>query len=403
MHGARNQFSAALLPRASLQQPQMQLGTAQDAGAMRGIDFVSMRIAGLPVSTEQLVGTPGRALEAAMLAQQPVRLMSLAGVLGCCDSGLRAALDFARQRDSGRCKLIEESPIRQRLSSAYAHLALADLVAQTAARQLSFFPANFAHTVAAAKLLVCEATSHTLEHGATVLGTRAWLTQGHFDGMFEKARRDHAMIRVIDSSEHGHRKALAMHLPLLAKAHQASALESWEARLESALPQIFDLCAPLPAPALEQLDLVARGPDMALAACQLWQTRLRTSVPDDYGLPQLLQRFYQALAQQLTQEVSDEWQAAMDWAWLHAAGVALACWHGSRQHPLFGAAPQDAAWLAALLTICLRQLGQTIEDESALEALLQHGLQQLQQGMLFCALPSKLAESPDFLSGQESA
>ncbi|BFO16187.1 hypothetical protein SHKM778_25750 [Streptomyces sp. KM77-8] len=68
---------------------------APRTGGMRGVDTARVRFDGTPVPADALVGKVGEGLEVAVLAQQAVRLMSMAGSLGCADTALRLTLDFA--------------------------------------------------------------------------------------------------------------------------------------------------------------------------------------------------------------------------------------------------------------------------------------------------------------------
>ncbi|WP_258534494.1 acyl-CoA dehydrogenase family protein [Streptomyces sp. PT12] len=123
--------------------PRVRRGPAVRTTGMRGIDFAHLDFDAFPVRPDQVVGGPGEGLESAMRAQQVVRVMSLAGSLGCADTALRATLGFANFRALGRKPLIAAGHPRRELAVAAAALLAADATALAAARGLHVAPETF--------------------------------------------------------------------------------------------------------------------------------------------------------------------------------------------------------------------------------------------------------------------
>ena len=387
-------FSAVLLDLADVPEGQLERVPAVRTGGMRGIDLARMRFTGLRVPDGALVGRLGEGLEAAVKAQQAVRLMSMAGSLGIADSAVRLALDFASVRKVGRAVLTESPHPRRDLAVAAAALLAADVVALTAARGVHVLPEVFSVWAPAAKHVVAESCDELIRRCATVLATRSVLREGERGaGLFQKLQRDSGVVRVIDSSTLANLRSYAGQLPTLTEGGAAPDPE--------ALAAVYTLGADLPAYETDRLDMFARGADPVLAGLPDAAVAVAELVEDEQT-GALLRQVAQAVsglgeltraAQQRGADPNALVDAAERYAWLHAAASCVHLWHANRDRSLYGTTPGSAGWLGATLGYLLaradgvdpRRHGAVLTP--ALDAVA--ALRETDQ--LFTALPVRLA------------
>ncbi|MEU3917461.1 acyl-CoA dehydrogenase family protein [Streptomyces sp. NPDC029004] len=350
---APNAFSAVLIDVAEVPEGQLERTPAVRTGGMRGIDMARMRFNGLTVPEKALVGKEGEGLEAAVKAQQAVRLMSMAGSLGIADTAMRLALDFATTRRIGRTVLTESPHPRRELAVAAAALLAADVVALTAARGVHVVPEAFSVWALAAKHVVAEATDELIRRCGTVLATRSVLREGERGaGLFQKLQRDSAVVRVIDASTLANIKSYAGQLPTLT--------EGTAQPDPAAVAAIYGLDAELPAYQPARLDMFARGVDPVLASLPDAAEDVAKAL-DDGGaadVAALVGRLADAMAGlgDLTRAARERGadpnaliDAAERYAWLHAAASCVHLWWANRDRSLYGTPPGSASWLGATL------------------------------------------------------
>lgn len=384
-------FSAVLL---DLTERDVDRGPAVPVGGMRGIDFAHLRFDRFPVPAHALVGREGQALESVMKAQQVVRVMSMAGSLGCADTALRLTLDFAAGRRVGRQTVLDSPHPRRELALASAALLAADVTALAAARGIHVAPEVFSVWGCAAKHVVAESAEELMRRCGTVLATRAVLrTEGPGGGLFQKLQRDAAVVRVVDTSTLANLRSYAGQLPTLVGAADSG----------DAVPlvrRVFDLDAPLPPYAPERLDLSARGRDPVTAALGAVapEALARLAAQGDAGTAGLVTRLVSA-AGGLPAEAAaaDRHTGLADlaerFAWLHAAACCLYLWWANPERSLFGTEPGSAAWLGACLAHLLARADRVDPRREAAAQLpaadVTAGLRE--RGLLFSALPVRLA------------
>ncbi|WP_406402826.1 acyl-CoA dehydrogenase family protein [Streptomyces sp. NBC_00879] len=350
---APNAFSAVLIDVAEVPEGQLERTPAVRTGGMRGIDMARLRFNGLEVPEKALVGKEGEGLEAAVKAQQAVRLMSMAGSLGIADTAMRLALDFATTRRIGRTVLTGSPHPRRELAVAASALLAADVVALTAARGVHVVPEAFSVWALAAKHVVAEATDELIRRCGTVLATRSVLREGERGaGLFQKLQRDSAVVRVIDASTLANIKSFAGQLPTLT--------EGTAQPDPAAVAAIYGLDAELPAYEPARLDMFARGVDPVLAGLPDAAEDVAKSL-DDGGaadVAALVGRLADAVAGlgDLTRAARERGadpnalvDAAERYAWLHAAASCVHLWWANRDRSLYGTPPGSAGWLGATL------------------------------------------------------
>ncbi|MFE9097129.1 acyl-CoA dehydrogenase family protein [Streptomyces sp. NPDC007264] len=385
-------FSAVLLETAGVPEGRLERVPAPRTGGMRGIDLATLRFHGTPVPSGALVGKEGEGLEAAVKAQQAVRLMSMAGSLGIADSAVRIALDFAAARRVGRTRLVESPYSRRELAVAAAALLAADAVALSAARGVHVVPEAFSVWALSAKHVVAEAADDLIRRCGTVLATRSVLREGAPGaGLFQKLQRDSAVVRVIDASTLANLRSYTGQLPTLTEGG---------ARPDPAvLETVFTLDADLPPYEPARLDMFARGSDPVLAGLPEAAAAAAGDLGDTGELVRELADAVAGLAE-LTRAARQRGadpnalvDAAERYAWLHAAACCLHLWRANRDRSLYGAEPGSAGWLGAALGYLLaRADGVDPRHRGAVLAPALDAALALRDGnRLFTALPVRLA------------
>ncbi|MEV5438962.1 acyl-CoA dehydrogenase [Streptomyces sp. NPDC052682] len=363
-------------------------------GGMRGIDFAHLRFDRFPVPEAALVGRVGQGLEAAVKAQQVVRVMSMAGSLGCGDTALRLCLDFAAGRRVGRTPLTETPYTRRELAIAAAALLAADATALAAARGIHAAPEVFSVWGCAAKHAVAEATEELMRRCAGVLATRSVLRgEGPGGGLFQKLQRDAALVRVVDTSTVANLRSFAAQLPAVTRA--AAGEEAAEF-----VRTVFDLRAPLPPYEPERLDLNARGRDPVTAALPAVarEASARLAARGAHRAAGLVDRLAAAVAGLAGEAAGAEGATGLvdlaeRFAWLHAAACCLHLWWANSELPLYGAESGSAEWLGGCLGFLLAR-ADGADPRRAADAQLpafDTAAALHRAGLLFSALPVRLA------------
>lgn len=344
-------FSAVLLETAGVPADRLEREPAPRTGGMRGIDLATLRFHDMPVPSGALVGKEGEGLEAAVKAQQAVRLMSMAGSLGIADTAVRVALDFATARRVGRTPLADSPYARRELAVAAAALLAADAVALSAARGVHVVPEAFSVWALSAKHVVAEAADELIRRCGTVLATRSVLREGaRGAGLFQKLQRDSAVVRVIDASTLANLRSYAGQLPTLTDGARPD---------PAAVETVFTLDAQLPPYEPARLDMFARGSDPVLAGLP----EAAAAVAGELGeVGALAGRLAEAVAglgerTRAAQQRGADPNALVDtaerYAWLHAAACCLHLWRANPAGSLYGTEPGATGWLGAALAYLL--------------------------------------------------
>ncbi|MBN3932679.1 acyl-CoA dehydrogenase [Streptomyces verrucosisporus] len=330
---------------------------------MRGADLAGFRFDGLTVPREALVGGVGRGLETAMKAMQVVRTMSTAANLGCADTGLRLALDFAAAHVAAGRAALAHPGVRRELATAAALLLAADAVALTTARGLHTLPAAQSLWSSVAKKVLTDTCEEALARCADVLGSRGVLRDGPY-AAFDTLRRDNAVVRHIDTSPTANLRLVAAHFARLAAAPPAPPATGADPGTADALPgalaRTCTLSESLPEPDLDRLALSDRGADPVLGAVPVVAARVREVLEkaDERRAARAVTRLERAAswlghalrARRGADPLRDQDLAAR-LCWVHAAASCLLLWWHNRDHRLYGAPGGDPGWLTAALTV----------------------------------------------------
>jgi alkylation response protein AidB-like acyl-CoA dehydrogenase len=382
-------FTALLLDRSQLPADRARALPCAAVDGMRGIGFASFEFSDCPVPEEAIAGEVGHGLEAAMKAQQVVRMMSAAGCLGAADTALRMTLDFAAQRRIGAHPLLDQPLARAELARAFAALAAADAVSIAAARAVHVSPERFSVFAAVVKRLAVQLCNASIAHASAVIGSRGLICEGP-GGVFAKMRRDCAVIEYIDTSPVANLRGIAMQMPMLARTWARSAGDGG-----AAAETIFSMGGELPEPRPVALRLHASGRDDVL-----WELGARG--------PEILEALQDEPAIAHTRALLDDLRDLMAAAaagdvrladricHLYGGACCLLVWWRNRGERLFGQDPGSEAWLtAALGYLRARAAGLAAPAPADVEPALQTALDLHRGERLMSIVPVALAAAVD--------
>lgn len=398
-------FTAVLLGPGEMAHPGVRRGPVRPTTGMRGIDFADLVFDRVPVPAAAVVGAVGHGLAGAMRAQQVVRLMSTAGSLATADTALRTAVRFASAHRVGPTPAAALPYTARELDVAGAELYAADLTALVGSRLAHLAPARFGLCSSVVKRIGTRLTASAATRCRGVVGARSVLRTGPWAAL-DKAVRDNAMVEVIDTSVLGNLRAVALHLP----GYAAAPGEEPAARHEAGerLSAVFRIGTPLPAFEPASLDLGARPRDDVLLGMFALAGPLTAELGRRGGWAA---GQVQAVADRLAALVRDAAAAQADPSrslrvsaelldladracLLYAAAVAALTWWFNRDRALFGEAPGDTGWLAAVLAVLLDlDAGRDPRRSGAeLAAAGRAAARQTASGALLTALPVRLAD-----------
>ncbi len=156
---------------------------------LRGFDLSGFAFNDCLVPDDALVGCVGRGLELVLKASQMARINLNFLALGALDTGLRLALDFAREREIFGGTVWEIPYSRTQLVESFADLLAMDAFTTAAVRALQIAPDQISSWSSMAKYLVPTVVAEAMPRTAVVLGARHFLRTGPW-AIFQKMARD---------------------------------------------------------------------------------------------------------------------------------------------------------------------------------------------------------------------
>ncbi|MEU5890666.1 acyl-CoA dehydrogenase family protein [Streptomyces sp. NPDC047461] len=220
---------------------------------IRGADISGIALDDCPFPADTLIGEQGAGLEIVLKALQLTRTACTALSLGAADQAVRLAEEFAAGRELYGRRLIELPHVRRALGEAYAALHAVEIVSVLAARSVHTLPQEMTVISAVAKSYVPTRVDELIAACGELLGARAFLTEVHEHGAFQKLERDHRVVGIFDGSTFVNQHVLINHFPVLARGHREGTAD------EEALARTADLSVPPPPARLDRLSLLARG------------------------------------------------------------------------------------------------------------------------------------------------
>ncbi|MCK1816379.1 acyl-CoA dehydrogenase family protein [Streptomyces sp. XM4011] len=168
---------------------------------MRAAQIAGIRFHGARVPAGALIGRPGSGLELASAALAITRTLVPALSLGVLETALRCCTAFLRDRRLYGGAATDIPYVREELAAALVDLRAAEAVARACVRAPHLLPDLVPVTSAVTKYLVPRAVEDRMRQLAVVLGSRSYLREGHWSGLFEKLRRDVTLFGLFDGSE----------------------------------------------------------------------------------------------------------------------------------------------------------------------------------------------------------
>lgn len=324
---------------------------------IRGADISGIALDDCPFPADALIGEQGAGLEIVLKALQLTRTACTALSLGAADQAVRLAEEFAAGRELYGRRLIELPHVRRVLGEAYAALYAAEIVSVLAARSVHTLPQEMTVISAVAKSYVPTRVDELIAACGELLGARAFLTEVHEHGAFQKLERDHRVVGIFDGSTFVNQHVLINHFPVLVRGHQEGTAD------EEAVGRAADLSAPPPPARLDRLSLLARGgcsftQSLHTASGELRALASAGQAPARVAelaeeLTHSCDRLHRelALSPPASQDVQPEaFALASRYEQCFAGAAALRVWLHNRTPG------EDLLWLEAVLTYVLRSL-----------------------------------------------
>ncbi|HEY0167244.1 MAG TPA: acyl-CoA dehydrogenase family protein [Jatrophihabitans sp.] len=374
---------------------------SQHSAGLTGVGLDTLRFDAQPVAAQDLVGTVGQGLEAAMKSMQIVRLLSAAASLGCADVAIRDTLRFLATHSVGGSLCLNWAPARRDLGVAAGWLIAMDAVAISAARLVHVRPDAFALPSAVVKRVATEAGARIVDACADLQASRSVLA-GEPYGLLAKLRRDVDTVRYIDTSPAATLRLLAGQLPGIAKAAAAPGGKDQEVLDRAA--RVFTLGAELDEYQPTRLDLATRDDDAVsafhLLAQPMIELLLRSSDPLAGPTLVLVQQTRQQLDGLLRQVRAESGNPARDggvqamdsaaeFAALYAAACCLLLWWSNREQSVWGQPPGSLRWLTPALAVLVTDRPRPEDLEPAVDLLSELD----ERAMLFSMVAIPLTQS----------
>jgi hypothetical protein len=157
---------------------------------LRALDMSGVRLDGVFVPESARIGGEGQGLEITLKSSQMVRASIASLALGCTDTGLRLAMDFAAEREIFGQRVLDIPYSRRQLAECFADVIIAEALALATVRGLQVAPEQSSVSSSVAKYFVPTLLEGTLSQLAVVLGARHYLRGDPRYGMFQKLLRD---------------------------------------------------------------------------------------------------------------------------------------------------------------------------------------------------------------------
>lgn len=241
---------------------------------LRALDMSGIRLNGVFVPEDCLIGREGQGLELALQSAQVARTVISSIALGAVDTALRLTMDFVTKREIFGQKVSDIAYSRRQAAECFADLMLADAVSTGAVRGLQANPEQTSVFSSVVKYFVPTLLDRTMAQLSVLLGARLYLrTHPHF-GPYQKMLRDLVAVGFVDGNTVVNLKNVAAQLEgLLTTVEKAD--EDVRSAAAARAESVFDVSAQLPTWRPEKQLLVSRGKDDVLLALPHALARLR--------------------------------------------------------------------------------------------------------------------------------
>jgi alkylation response protein AidB-like acyl-CoA dehydrogenase len=210
---------------------------------IRGADISGICLSGARVPATALLGEAGHGLDTALRGFQVTRTLCSGLSLGALDAALACTAAFADERKLYAARMAEIPAVRAGLADAFLDLLVCEGASLVACRAVHALPEQMSLISAVVKYFVPVTVQAAIDRLAVLLGARAHLRGEHWSGVFQKIRRDHAVVPLFDGSSFVNLYALALQLQNWGRRQlREAAAEAAAERLAAAA----DLDAPEP-------------------------------------------------------------------------------------------------------------------------------------------------------------
>ncbi|MGI5351764.1 acyl-CoA dehydrogenase family protein [Streptomyces sp. CA-250714] len=428
--GGPRGFSLLLVDKAELPSGTFRTLPKVPTLGIRGADISGLAFDGAPVARDCLVGQEGKGPETVLKALQITRSLCTALSLGAADHGLRLAHGFAAERELYGRRMLDLPQVRRTLAEAYGDLLAAEALSTVAARSIHTLPGELSVTSAVAKYLVPTMVDRMLLRLRGVLGARAFLSDYHAHGRFQKLERDHRIVGIFDGNTMVNLYALTAQFRTLARGFARRTGRSCDPEQHAAT---FSLTGPLPDLRPDRLSLLARDGSALMASLPTSTAALERAAAADARLAPAARSAatLTAACRELHARMGaarllpggapvESFDLARGYSACFAAACALGLWrHNSGPYDggwREGQPPGEAdgapspLWLQAVLDRLSSALEEAVPGstgplprpwgveeearESLYERLLERMAAQYAAGELFSLLPCRIAEGP---------
>ncbi|WP_329102001.1 acyl-CoA dehydrogenase [Micromonospora sp. NBC_01699] len=240
---------------------------------LRGCDISGIAFDRAPVPPAALIGTRGRGMETALRGLMLTRTLCSALSLGVGDTLLRKTYEHLVGRRLYARRAVDLPHVREALCHAYLNLLAAECVALVAMRGLHLFESEFSAWSSVVKVQVSRLVDSAGDELSALLGARHFFRDLAHAGIFQKMRRDGAVVSMFDGSSSVCLDSLAMQLPALERGTRRTRDEDWR--------QLYDLGQPLDPWEPGDVAVFGRGRDAVTASLTHLLDSLSSVRPDD--------------------------------------------------------------------------------------------------------------------------
>lgn len=227
------------------------------SSGMRGVQLGGLEFDDCVVRDDAVLSQPGLGVEIALRSFQVTRTALPAMAAGGLDTGLRATVRFAGERELYGRPASAIPYVQAVLADAFTDLLICDSLGTVVARSIHLLPGETMVYASAAKYLLATVLMGSMHRLSQVMGSRFYFREGPY-AIFQKHLRDMAPAGF---GHAGRAACLGTVLPQLPRL----ARRSWCAG-DEAPADVFRLDAPLPPLPFASLAAASNGNDSLVAA-----------------------------------------------------------------------------------------------------------------------------------------
>jgi len=252
---------------------------------LKGLDLACIKVKNLKVAENCLVGKKGMGLETAIKTLHISRFALASFSLGAFDTALRTTIQFLSKRVLYGQIAINIPIVRKHLINTTADLLICESFTLIGNRLLSLYPSESSILSAISKSTIPEVTNEAMNTLSSLLGARFFMRNEFNNGIFQKMRRDHAIIPVFDGNTFVNQELLISNLKYFAKI---------DSNREFDTTQLFSLDHHLPTLDFKKVRITSKK--LGILKCTMWDAleqlkQLSQKTTIDQLLENLVQKF----------------------------------------------------------------------------------------------------------------